>query len=122
MRGALEGAAVRVAPTMNAQNVGNIICDARVAGQFRCGCRGCFPAAGWRFGSRAWACATGHCALLAAFQAHLASQFLGLGLITLPASMLEVAAQAYREDSDARKVTASNVRTVNERLESRCRD
>jgi very-short-patch-repair endonuclease len=39
-------------------------------------------------------------------QAHLASQFLGLGLLTLPASMLEVAAQAYREQ--ARKVTVSN--------------
>jgi very-short-patch-repair endonuclease len=39
-------------------------------------------------------------------QAHLASQFLGLGLITLPASMLQVAARAYREQ--ARKVTVSN--------------
>jgi very-short-patch-repair endonuclease len=39
-------------------------------------------------------------------QAHLASQFLGLGLITLPASMLQAAAQAYREQ--ARKVTVSN--------------
>ena len=40
------------------------------------------------------------------FQAHLASQFLGLGLITLPSSMLEVAVKTYREE--ARKVTVSN--------------
>ena len=39
-------------------------------------------------------------------QAHLASQFLGLGLITLPSSMLEVAVKTYREE--ARKVTVSN--------------
>ena len=39
-------------------------------------------------------------------QAHLASQFLGLGLITLPPSMLQVAVRAYREQ--ARKVTVSN--------------
>ena len=39
-------------------------------------------------------------------QAHLASQFLGLGLITLPSSMLPAAVQAYREE--ARKVTISN--------------
>ncbi len=40
------------------------------------------------------------------FQAHLASQFLGLGLITLPSSMLEVAVKTSREE--ARKVTVSN--------------
>ena len=39
-------------------------------------------------------------------QAHLASQFLGLGLITLPSSMLEVAVKTYREE--ARKVTVSS--------------
>jgi hypothetical protein len=39
-------------------------------------------------------------------QAHLASQFLGLGLITLPALILEVAVKTYREE--ARKVTVSN--------------
>jgi len=39
-------------------------------------------------------------------QAHMASQFLGLGLITLPVPMLQAAVQAYRED--ARKVTVSN--------------
>jgi hypothetical protein len=39
-------------------------------------------------------------------QAHLASQFLGLGLITLPSSMLEVAVKSYSEQ--ARNVTVSN--------------
>jgi hypothetical protein len=38
-------------------------------------------------------------------QAHLASQYLGLELITLPASMLQVAVQAWKI---ARKVTVSN--------------
>ena len=48
-------------------------------------------------------------------QAHLASQFLGLGLITLPSSMLQVAVQAYREE--ARKVTVSkSQRQVGESL------
>ena len=39
-------------------------------------------------------------------QAHLASQFLGLGLVTLPPAMLEVAVKAHREE--ALKVTVSN--------------
>ncbi len=48
-------------------------------------------------------------------QAHLASQFLGLGLITLPSSMLQVAVQAYRDD--AQKVTVSkSQRQVGESL------
>jgi very-short-patch-repair endonuclease len=36
----------------------------------------------------------------------MASEFLGLGLITLPSSMLQVAVQAYREE--VQKVTVSN--------------
>jgi hypothetical protein len=40
------------------------------------------------------------------FQAHLASPFLGLRLIVLPSSMLEVAVKTYREE--AWKVTVSN--------------
>ena len=39
-------------------------------------------------------------------QAHLASQFLGLGLIALPSSMLPAAVKARTEE--ARKVTVSN--------------
>jgi hypothetical protein len=38
-------------------------------------------------------------------QAHLASQFLGLGLITLPAAILQIAVTAYKEQ--ARTVTVS---------------
>jgi very-short-patch-repair endonuclease len=48
-------------------------------------------------------------------QAHLASQFLGLGLITLPSSMLQIAVQAYRDK--AQKVTVSkSQRQVGESL------
>jgi hypothetical protein len=48
-------------------------------------------------------------------QAHLASQFLGLGLITLPSSMLQVAVQAYRDK--AQRVTVSkSQRQVGESL------
>jgi hypothetical protein len=107
MRGALEGAAVRVAPTMNAQDVANTIWG--------------LATLGWQASSETAAVfqqlvdvlnhergpvqlGTVHLSQL--LQAHLASQFLGLGLITLAASMLEVAVQAYRED--ARKVTVSN--------------
>ncbi len=53
--------------------------------------------------------------LLQLLQAHLASQFLGLGLIMLPSSMLQVAVQAYRDE--AQKVTVSkSQRQVGESL------
>jgi very-short-patch-repair endonuclease len=53
--------------------------------------------------------------LLQLLQAHLASQFLGLGLITLPSAMLEIAVQAYRDE--AQKVTVSkSQRQVGESL------
>ena len=107
MRGALEAAAVRVAPSMNAQNVANTIWAAATLG--------------WQassdlvavFQQLVDACAherglvqlsTAHLSQL--LQAHLASQFLGLGLITLPSSMLEEAVRTYREQ--ARKVTVSS--------------
>jgi hypothetical protein len=107
MRGALEGAGVRVAPTMNAQDVANTIWG--------------LATLGWQASSDAAAVfqqlvdalhherghgrlGTVHLSQL--LQAHLASQFLGLGLITLAASMLEVAVQAYRQV--ARTVTVSN--------------
>jgi very-short-patch-repair endonuclease len=104
MRSALEGAVVRMAPSMNPQNVANTLWA--------------FATLGWKARSEMVsifeqfvAPLVGHCRLSARessqlLQAHLASQFLGLGLITLPASMLQVAAQAYREH--ARKVTVSN--------------
>ena len=107
MRGALEAAAVRVAPSMNSQNVANTIWG--------------LATLGWQASSETAAVfqqlvdvlnhergpvqlGTVHLSQL--LQAHLASQFIGLGLIMLPASMLEVAVQAYREV--ARKVTVSN--------------
>jgi hypothetical protein len=105
MRCALEGAAVRVAPSMSAQDVANTL---------------------WALATLGWTASTALTAVLeqrvGAFessptlmstldlsqllQAHLASQFLGLGLITLPSSMLQAAVQAYREE--ARNVTVSN--------------
>ncbi len=107
MRRALEGAAVRVAPIMNAQNVANTL---------------------WALATLGWQANAkmvdtfvnlvdalyGNCGLMELdsshlsqlLQAHLASQFLGLGLVTLPSSILEVAVRAYREK--ARKVTVSN--------------
>jgi hypothetical protein len=109
MRGALEGTAVRVAPSMDAQNVANI-------------CWG-LATLGWRAGSEVtsffqrrvealveggerWPLELGTAALSQLLQAHLASQYLGLGLITLPLSTLQVAVQAHTKAS--RKVTVSN--------------
>jgi very-short-patch-repair endonuclease len=49
-------------------------------------------------------------------QAHLASQFLGLGLIMLPSSMLQAALQAYRDEAQKVKVSKSQ-RQVGESLQ-----
>ena len=107
MRHALEGAAVRVAPSMNAQDVANTIWglatlgwqpSSDVAAVFQALVEAVVEAL-----NHSRQLGTAHLSQL--LQAHLASQFLGLGLITLPASMLEVAAQAYMER--ARKVTVS---------------
>ena len=107
MRSALEGAAVRVAPSMNAQDVANTIWGLATLG-WQAG-----PDLGAVFQQLvdAFAHERGPTQLCTAqmsqlLQAHLASQFLGLGLITLPSSMLEVAVKTYREQ--ARKVTLSN--------------
>ena len=107
MRCALEGAAVRVAPSMNAQNVANTVwalatlgwqADVEMAAVFQQLVDAMVADSGLLQLSAA------HLSQL--LQAHLASQFLGLGLITLPQSMLDVAVKARRED--ARKVTVSN--------------
>ena len=107
MRCALEGAAVRVAPSMNAQDVANALWA--------------LATLGWQATTRMAAVyeqvaealfhdtplsqvSTVHLSQL--LQAHMATQFLGLGLITLPPSMLQAAVRAYREQ--ARKVTVSN--------------
>ena len=116
MRCALEGAAVRVAPSMNAQGVANTVwalatlgwqADVEMAAVFQQLIEGLV-------------CDHGLLQLSASLlsqllQAHLASQFLGLGLITLPSSMLQVAVQAYRDE--AQKVTVSkSQRQVRESL------
>ncbi len=107
MRCALEGAAVRVAPSMNAQDVANIVwalatlgwqANAEMAAGFQRLVDSMVVESGLLHLS------TTHLSQL--LQAHLASQFLGLGLITLPQSMLHVAVKAHREE--ARKVTVSN--------------
>ena len=107
MRAALEGAAVRVAPSMNAQDVANAlwalatlgwqanaamaaVCLQRIEGLVQdCG-----------------RSQVSTVALSQLLQAHLASQFLGLGLVTLPSSILQVAVKASRER--VREVTVSN--------------
>jgi hypothetical protein len=106
MRHALEAAAVRVAPSMNAQNVANALWA--------------LATLGWQANAELAAVCVklierlhdcGHSQLSTVhlsqlLQAHLASQFLGLGLVTLPPAMLEVAVKAHREE--ALKVTVSN--------------
>ena len=109
MRGALEAAAVRVAPSMSEQDVGNIVwglatlgwqADLEMAAVFQQLVESLL--AGGVSGPVQLDTAT----LSQLLQAHLASQYLGLGLIVLPASMLQVAVQAHTEA--ARKVTVSN--------------
>ena len=114
----LEGAAVRVAPTMNAQDVANTVwalatlgwqADVETAAVFQQRIEALVCSFGLLESSSSMA------VLSQLLQAHLASQFLGLGLITLPASMLQVAVQACREE--AQKVTVSKCqRQVGESL------
>jgi very-short-patch-repair endonuclease len=107
MRCALEAAAVRVAPSMNAQDVANALWA--------------LATLGWQANTEKTAAvlqevvkellcdsgclhlSTAHLSQL--LQAHLASQVLGLGWITLPESILHVAVKAYREQ--AQKVAVS---------------
>jgi hypothetical protein len=107
MRCALEGAAVRVAPSMNAQDVANALWALATLG-WKASTE---IAAVFELLVEAWAregslVQVSNVLLSQLLQAHLASQFLGLGLITLPSSMLQAAVQAYREE--AHKVTVSN--------------
>jgi hypothetical protein len=107
MRSALEGAALRVASSMKPQGVANAVWA--------------FAHLGWEANpalnavcqqkvdalvrdSRQMELTAGELSQL--LQAHLASQFLGLGLMTLPAPMLQLAVQADREQ--ARKATLSS--------------
>jgi hypothetical protein len=106
MRCALEEAAVRVAPSMNAQAVANTVWALATLGWQA----DVEMAAVFQKLVDALVCDSGLLELSAShlsqlLQAHLASQFLGLGLITLPPSVLEVAVKSRREE--ARRVTVS---------------
>jgi very-short-patch-repair endonuclease len=106
MRCALEGAAVRVAPSMNAQSVANTVWALATLGWQA----SAEMAAGFQQLVDAMVVDGGLLQLSTAdlsqlLQAHLASQFLGLVLITLPQSMLHAAVKAQRKE--ARKVTVS---------------
>jgi hypothetical protein len=112
----LEGIAVWAAPIMNAQDFSNTLWA--------------FATLGWHataemvavfeqqleaFASDGGLLQLSTSALSQLLQAHLASQFLGLGLITLPPSLLQVALKAYREV--VQKVTVSkSQREVGESL------
>jgi very-short-patch-repair endonuclease len=116
MRCALEGAAVRVAPSMNAQDVANTLwalatlgwqADAEMAAACEQLVEGIVRDRGLLQLSTA--------DLSQLLMAHLASEFLGLGFIALPPSVLEAAVKSRREE--ARRVTVSNAqRQVGESL------
>ncbi len=107
MRGALQAAAVRVAPSMNAQAVANSLwalatlgwqANAEIAGFWEQRVEVLFHSVGLSQLSAS--------ELSQLLQAHLASQYLALGLVTLPPSVLQVVVRAHREN--ARKVAVSN--------------
>ena len=146
MRCALEGAAVRVAPSMNAQNVANTLWAMATLGwqagegSMRCALEGAAVRVAPRMNAQdvantLWAMATlgwqakaetvvlwqqlaeamvrdhglsqlSTVHLSQLLQAHLASQYLELGLVTLPPSVLQVAVRARIEE--AQKVAVSN--------------
>ncbi len=108
MRGVLEGAAVWVAPSMNTQAVANTVwvlatlgwqADVELAVILQHQVAASFDSRGPS--ERSSSC------LSHLLQAHLASQFLGLNLITLPSSTLEVAVRSWngalRSSSTARR-------------------
>ena len=105
--GALEGAAVRVAPSMNAQAVANTIWGLATLGWHASSdLASVFQQLVDAFDHERGPVQLSTAHLSQLLQAHLASQFLGLGLIKLPSSLLEVAVKTYKEE--ARKVTVSN--------------
>ena len=107
MRCALEGAAVRVAPSMNAQAVANTVWAMATLGwQANAEMAAVFQQLVDALVVDSWLLQLSTAQMSQLLQAHLASQFLGLGLITLPVSMLDVAVKAHTKE--ARKVTVSN--------------
>ena len=106
MRCALEAAAVRVAPSMNAQDVANTLWALATLGwEASDEMASCFQQSVEVLFSNSGLTQLSSKELSQLLQAHLASQFLRLGLLTLPFSSLEVALAAYRER--AREVTVS---------------
>ena len=106
MRCALEGAAVRVAPSMNAQDVANALWALATLGwQANAELASCFQVQVEALFRNSSLVQLPTKQLAQLLQAHLASQFLGLGLLTLPFPTLQVALKAYREL--AREVTVS---------------
>jgi hypothetical protein len=118
MRCALEGAAVRVAPSMNAQEVANTIWGLATLG-WQAGLEVAVVfqqlVEALLAGGVSGPVQLGTATLSQLLQAHLASQYLGLGLIVLPASMLQVAVQAHTEAVGKVKVSNSQ-REVGESL------
>ena len=107
MRCVLEAAAVRVAPSMNAQDVANTVWALATLGWQA----NAEVALGFQKRVEALFCYSSFVQLSAKelsqlLQAHLASQFLRLDILTLPVSTLQVALKAYREE--ARKVRVSH--------------
>ena len=107
MRDALEGAAVRVAPSMNAQDVANALWALATLGwqanaEMAAVCQQLIEGLVQDCGRSQLS--TSHLSQL--LQAHLASQYLGLGVVTLPTSILQVAVNARMEK--VRNVTVSN--------------
>ena len=118
MRSALEGAAVRVAPSMNAQNVANTLWALATLGwQANAETASCFQLHVEALLSDSSLMQLSTKTLAQLLQAHLATQFLCLGLLTLPLPILQLAVEAYRKL--AREVTVS--RGQREVGESLCR-
>jgi hypothetical protein len=109
MRGALQEAAARVAPRMKPQEVGNTIWGLVTLGwQASSEMAAVFQQLVEAFveGGVSGPVQLASSTLSQLLQAHLASQYLGLGWITLPPSMLQAAVQAHTEAS--RTVIVSN--------------
>jgi hypothetical protein len=96
MRSALEGAATRLAPSMNPQNVANTLWALATLGwQANAETAAAFEKVVEAMVRNELIVSPLHLSQL--LQAHLASQLLGLGLIILPLSILHIAVKAHRK-------------------------
>jgi hypothetical protein len=107
MRGALQVAAMRVCANMHVQQVANSLWALATLGWSAIEMADRFDALVKALFAGGRPSDMPRVALSQLLQAHLASQFLGLGLVSLPASTLPIALEAYREE--ARKLTVSSV-------------